>query len=287
MRADPGASAGWKSLSARLEFSAAVVRLIWRPTNVPAVLALSVIVLAGFFADHQNRRVSEQWRAPTCWAGQHHSRQARRQRQRQHPAGSRPCRDARHRARHGPAALCPARRQSAFARNRSCATSPARPDLVVSLIYPMDGNEQAIGLDYRKNEAQREAALRRARHRRAGARRPGRPLQGGQGFIGRFPVFIATADGGRPSGASFRRSSMSSGSTATAACSTRSGHRYRAQGRTARAPRASTSSAATMCVPERSGDGRRPPALRLLADRRRAQGRLGRRRRTIPGCCGC
>ncbi|HYA73086.1 MAG TPA: CHASE domain-containing protein, partial [Roseiarcus sp.] len=34
------------------------------------------------------------------------------------------------------------------------------PDLVVSLEYPMKGNEAAIGLDYRKNEKQREAALR-------------------------------------------------------------------------------------------------------------------------------
>ena len=34
------------------------------------------------------------------------------------------------------------------------------PDLVVSLMYPMAGNEKAIGLDYRTDPKQREAALR-------------------------------------------------------------------------------------------------------------------------------
>lgn len=46
------------------------------------------------------------------------------------------------------------------------------PDLVITLIYPLEGNEKAIGLDYRKTEAQRMAALR-ARDQRAGARRAG------------------------------------------------------------------------------------------------------------------
>ena len=50
----------WKLLRARFESFRSVVRLIWRPTNIPAVLALFVIVLAGFFAEHQNRRVFEQ-----------------------------------------------------------------------------------------------------------------------------------------------------------------------------------------------------------------------------------
>ena len=34
------------------------------------------------------------------------------------------------------------------------------PGLVVSLQYPLEGNEKALGLDYRKNPAQRQAALR-------------------------------------------------------------------------------------------------------------------------------
>ncbi len=36
----------------------------------------------------------------------------------------------------------------------------AAPNLIVSLVYPMQGNEKALGLDYRKNENQRAAAMR-------------------------------------------------------------------------------------------------------------------------------
>ena len=37
-----------------------MLRLIWRPTNIPAALALVVILLAGSFAEYQNRKVYQQ-----------------------------------------------------------------------------------------------------------------------------------------------------------------------------------------------------------------------------------
>jgi diguanylate cyclase (GGDEF)-like protein len=69
------------------------------------------------------------------------------------------------------------------------------PNLVVSLIYPVEGNEPVLGLDYRENEQQREAALR--------VRDTGQPVlagpvdlvQGGRAFVGRFPVYARGADG--------------------------------------------------------------------------------------------
>lgn len=67
------------------------------------------------------------------------------------------------------------------------------PDLVVSLMYPMEGNEQAMGLDYRKNERQRAAALRARDERKLVLAGPVELKQGGQGFIGRFPVFVRSA----------------------------------------------------------------------------------------------
>ncbi|RNJ47192.1 bifunctional diguanylate cyclase/phosphodiesterase [Mesorhizobium erdmanii] len=70
------------------------------------------------------------------------------------------------------------------------------PDLVISLMYPMEGNEKAIGLDYRKNEAQRTAALRARDHRVLVFAGPVDLAQGGRGFIGRIPVFVPTAGGG-------------------------------------------------------------------------------------------
>lgn len=71
----------------------------------------------------------------------------------------------------------------------------AAPDLVVSLMYPIAGNEQAIGLDYRKNEQQREAALRAVETGQMVLAGPVDLLQGGQGFVGRFPVFVENPDG--------------------------------------------------------------------------------------------
>lgn len=64
------------------------------------------------------------------------------------------------------------------------------PDLVISLMYPIEGNRQAIGLDYRKNPVQREAALRAKETRELVLAGPVDLVQGGKGFIGRFPVFI-------------------------------------------------------------------------------------------------
>ncbi|WP_206438742.1 MULTISPECIES: bifunctional diguanylate cyclase/phosphodiesterase [Mesorhizobium] len=70
------------------------------------------------------------------------------------------------------------------------------PDLVISLMYPMEGNEKAIGLDYRKNEAQRRAALRARDQHVLVFAGPVDLAQGGRGFIGRIPVFVPTAGGG-------------------------------------------------------------------------------------------
>ncbi|CDX23420.1 conserved hypothetical protein [Mesorhizobium sp. ORS 3359] len=70
------------------------------------------------------------------------------------------------------------------------------PDLVISLMYPMKGNEKALGLDYRKNEAQRMAALRARDQRALVLAGPVDLAQGGRGFIGRIPIFVPTAGGG-------------------------------------------------------------------------------------------
>lgn len=70
------------------------------------------------------------------------------------------------------------------------------PGLVISLMYPIKGNEKAIGLDYRKNEAQRKAAFRARDQRVLVFAGPVDLAQGGRGFIGRIPVFVPTAGGG-------------------------------------------------------------------------------------------
>lgn len=65
----------------------------------------------------------------------------------------------------------------------------AAPGLVLSMIHPMEGNEKALGLDYRKNEAQRDAALRVRDARQVVLAGPIDLVQGGKALIARFPVF--------------------------------------------------------------------------------------------------
>lgn len=66
----------------------------------------------------------------------------------------------------------------------------AAPDLVIRFMYPLKGNEATIGLDYLKNEAQREAAERARAIGDIVLAGPVDLVQGGQGFISRMPVFI-------------------------------------------------------------------------------------------------
>ncbi len=71
------------------------------------------------------------------------------------------------------------------------------PGFVVSLLYPLKGNEKAIGLDYRKNSAQRETAFRARDSEDVVLAGPVDLVQGGKGFIARFPVFTHESDGAR------------------------------------------------------------------------------------------
>ncbi len=71
----------------------------------------------------------------------------------------------------------------------------AAPDLIVEMVYPVEGNEGAIGLNYMENDAQREAALRARDTGELVIAGPVNLIQGGVGFVGRFPVFYETESG--------------------------------------------------------------------------------------------
>jgi diguanylate cyclase (GGDEF)-like protein len=64
------------------------------------------------------------------------------------------------------------------------------PNLKVTMNYPLEGNEKVIGLDYTKNDAQREAAYRARDTGHLILAGPVQLVQGGTGFIGRYPVFL-------------------------------------------------------------------------------------------------
>ena len=70
---------------------------------------------------------------------------------------------------------------------------------VVIYVYPTEGNEAAIGLDYSKNEAQWPSVKRMMHDRRLVVAGPVELVQGGIGIIGRTPIFVAQGDSGTPS----------------------------------------------------------------------------------------
>ncbi|MGV8938070.1 MAG: bifunctional diguanylate cyclase/phosphodiesterase [Allorhizobium sp.] len=73
----------------------------------------------------------------------------------------------------------------------------AAPDMVIKLIYPIEGNRATVGLDYRKSVAQRDAAMRVAETGRFVVTGPVKLLQGGDGLIVRYPIVNETGHGGR------------------------------------------------------------------------------------------
>jgi sensor domain CHASE-containing protein/CheY-like chemotaxis protein len=66
----------------------------------------------------------------------------------------------------------------------------AAPDMVIRLMYPLVGNEQAIGLDYRQAPDQAAAAFRARDHRQIVLAGPISLRQGGTAVVARLPVFI-------------------------------------------------------------------------------------------------
>ncbi|WEK03823.1 MAG: EAL domain-containing protein [Candidatus Devosia phytovorans] len=73
----------------------------------------------------------------------------------------------------------------------------AAPDLIVSMTYPLAGNEKAIGLNYLNNEEQRASVMRARDTDKLVLAGPVDLVQGGRGFVGRFPVHTDTPSGRR------------------------------------------------------------------------------------------
>ncbi|GLQ07892.1 hypothetical protein GCM10007924_31140 [Sneathiella chinensis] len=76
----------------------------------------------------------------------------------------------------------------------------AAPNLVVRYMYPLKGNEAALGLDYRTAPlAQREAAFRTIKEGKVVLAGPVELVQGGQAFVTRIPVTLNSPTGGTES----------------------------------------------------------------------------------------
>ncbi|MEH6472429.1 MAG: EAL domain-containing protein [Halopseudomonas sp.] len=71
----------------------------------------------------------------------------------------------------------------------------AAPDLVIRYIYPLEGNQAALGLDYTKNAQQRAAAIQARDLDSMVVAGPLNLAQGGVGLIARLPVFSTDKTG--------------------------------------------------------------------------------------------
>jgi diguanylate cyclase (GGDEF)-like protein len=82
-----------------------------------------------------------------------------------------------------------------FRENTQLRHVAAAPDMVLSMVYPLTGNESAIGLDYRTVPDQLRSAEMARNRRQMVFAGPVELVQGGVAFIGRFPVFVPTGPG--------------------------------------------------------------------------------------------
>ncbi|MBQ4838949.1 response regulator [Pseudoalteromonas luteoviolacea] len=65
----------------------------------------------------------------------------------------------------------------------------AAPDMILQFVYPLEGNEKAIGLNYRTHPTQRIEALKAQETREIVLAGPLQLVQGGEALIARVPVF--------------------------------------------------------------------------------------------------
>ncbi len=68
------------------------------------------------------------------------------------------------------------------------------PQAVVTQIYPLEGNEEAIGDDLLKDPKRRPGALKTIRSKKLTLTGPLNLVQGGTAVIGRLPVFLSNDD---------------------------------------------------------------------------------------------
>ncbi|KQX02617.1 MULTISPECIES: bifunctional diguanylate cyclase/phosphodiesterase [Ensifer] len=165
------------------------------PSYLPAIIAAFVVLVAGILADNQNQVVDE-------------ARQRARVAEELNPIRSKLEANVNGniqlvRGLIGTLVTEPAMDQQRFAAlSRSVFTErsqlrsiAAAPNLIVSLVYPLEQNRRALGLDYRRNEAQRAAVMRVKDTGQMVLAGPVDLVQGGKGLIGRFPVSIDAGGG--------------------------------------------------------------------------------------------
>jgi signal transduction histidine kinase/sensor domain CHASE-containing protein len=77
-------------------------------------------------------------------------------------------------------------------RNHFIRNIALAPDNVIRFMYPIEGNEKALGVNYMSIPEQRDSVLRAIREQRMVVAGPVALVQGGIGIIGRTPIFVST-----------------------------------------------------------------------------------------------
>ena len=168
---------------------------IFRPTNLFGSIALIVVIGSAVFADMQNRALQEQQVRSMV------SRQVSviRARLEGNITGNMQL----VRGLIGTLSTEPDMTQERFTalagqlfdENSQLRDIAGAPDLKVTLLYPVKGNEKLLGMDYNKLPAQQTAIFRARDQHELILAGPVDLVQGGKGFVGRFPVFTPQSNG--------------------------------------------------------------------------------------------
>jgi diguanylate cyclase (GGDEF)-like protein len=164
----------------------------WRPTLVPALLTFSVMMVVAFFAASQNFAIyREQLRAEVV-----EQVSLVRARLEGNVAGNiqlvRGLLATLETELDMDETRFGALAERVFATETQLRNLAIAKGMVITMVYPRLGNEKAIGLDFRKTPAQFEAAERARTTGKMVLAGPVDLVQGGRGFIARFPVFAGT-----------------------------------------------------------------------------------------------
>jgi diguanylate cyclase (GGDEF)-like protein len=171
-------------------------RLAWlRPTLLPALLALVVLIAGGVYLDRQSSILDEE-RARAAVLTQVSLIRAKLEgningniqlvRGLVSTISTEPEMDQ---------ARFAALVSNLFEEHSQLSSVAAAPDLIIEMTYPLEGNERALGLNYLRNPSQREAVMQARDSGRLVLAGPVDLVQGGQGFVGRFPVYTHTDSG--------------------------------------------------------------------------------------------
>lgn len=170
-------------------------RSVFHASNIPTVIALLVVLAAMAFAEMQNRSIFEQTQRNEVLAKVGLIRAELEGKVNSNiqlihglvsTIATEPSMDQ---------ARFSALSRYLFAQDNQLNNLVAAPDMVVSLIYPYAGNERALGLDYTTHPEQSETAFRARDTGKLVLAGPVHLVQGGRGFIARFPVFLDEPEG--------------------------------------------------------------------------------------------